>query len=314
MVKTFTQFMEDLNFTVKVIEDRLIKMGYTIKRDTSLTISVLVDTNRVDVLDKIAKEFSDLNAYYDPNKGSSSVGAVVAGNYTIKARPASKQGKKSAGLDNEDALIDNIKMFIKGGPIHVNITDGKKNYCYENVVDVKGVGGDTTDRKKADVVLILKSGIEIPISIKKDNAEMWESADSYWSTIAKKIVDREEANGIINISPKGGVSFMTPNIAIKADDSEKKAVVFGNDLLGKGFVVVRTFRAITDFKLNESGETLNITVTKIIDKMSDLIGNYEIYFLIRNDSSRKGSKIRPGLRVLAVNATRINRNVKVVKK
>jgi hypothetical protein len=289
-------------------------MGYTIKRDTSRALSVLVDTNRIDVLEKIAREFSDLKAYYDPNKGSSSVGAVVIGNYTIKARPASKQGKKSAGLDNEDVLIDNIKMFVKGGPIHVNITDGKKNYRYEDVIDVKGVGGDTTDRKKADVMLVLKSGVEIPISIKKDNAEMWESADSYWATIAKKIVDREEANGTITVSPKGGVSFMTPNIAIKADDVEKRSVVFGNDLLGKGFVVVRTFRATTDFKLDESGETLNITATKIIDKMTDLIGNYEIYFLIRNDSSRKGSKIRPGLRVLAVNATRINKNVKVVEK
>ena len=313
MAKTFVQFMEESNISVDMIELRLFKMGYTIKRDSSRMVSVLVDTNRVDVLEKIAKEFVDLKAYYDPNKGSSSVGAVVVGSFTIKARPASKQGKKSAGLDNEDAMIDNIKMFVKGGPIHVNITDGKKSYRYEDVIDIKGVGGNTTGRKKADVILVLKNGTEIPISIKKDNAEMWESADSYWATIAKKIVDREEANGTITVSPKGGVSAISPNIAIKADDVEKKAVVFGNDLLGKGFVVIRTFRA-TDFKLNETGETLNITVTKIIDKMSDLKDTHEIYFLIRNDSSRKGSKIRPGLRVLAVNSTRINRNVKVVTK
>lgn len=313
MAKTFAQFMEESDISVDMIQTRLFQMGYTIKKDSSRTLSVLVDTNRVDALEKIAKEFSDLKAYYDPNKGSSSVGAVVAGAFTIKARPASKQGKKSAGLDNEDAMIDNIKMFVKGGSIHINITDGKKNHRYEDVIDIKGVGGDTTDRKKADVILVLKNGTEIPISIKKDNAEMWESADSYWAPVAKKIVDREEANGTITVSPKGGVSYITPNIAIKADDEEKKAVVFGNDLLGKGFVVVRTFRA-TDFKLDESGETLTISVTKIIDKMSDLKDTYEIYFLIRNDSSRKGSKIRPGLRVLAVNATRINKNVKVVTK
>jgi hypothetical protein len=313
MAKTFTQFMEEANISVDYIETRLFKMGYTIKRDSSRMVSVLVDTNRIDALQKISKEFADLKAYYDPNKGSSSVGAVVVGSFTIKARPASKQGKKSAGLDNEDAMIDNIKMFVKGGSIHVNITDGKKSYRYKDVIDIKGVGGDTTDRKKADVILVLKSAVEIPISIKKDNAEMWESADSYWAAIAKKIVDREEANGTITVTPKGGVSAITPSIAIKADNAEKKAVVFGNDLLGKGFVVVRTFRA-TDFKLDESGETLNITTTKIIDKMTDLTGTHEIYFLIRNDSSRKGSKIRPGLRVLAVNATRINKNVKVVTK
>ena len=95
MAKTFTQFMEEANISVDYIETRLFKMGYTIKRDSSRMVSVLVDTNRIDALQKISKEFADLKAYYDPNKGSSSVGAVVVGSFTIKARPASKQGKKN---------------------------------------------------------------------------------------------------------------------------------------------------------------------------------------------------------------------------
>lgn len=296
--------------TLDDIEAQLRKLGYTnLKRDTGRTISVLTDENRVKVLENIASKIPD--AKYDPDKGSSSVGAVVVDQYTIKARPASKQGKKSAGLDNEDTMIDNIKMFTKSGPMTVKITDGRKSYTYENVIDVEEVGRDTTNRKKADVRLVIKGGKKIPISIKKDNAEMWESADSYWAPVAKKIVDKLEANGEIEIKKAGSVFKMTPNLGIKANNKEKQAVVFGSDLLGSGFVVVRTFRS-SDFQMTTDGDILEVKVTKIIDKMSDLKGKSDIFFLIRNDSSRKGSKIRPGLRVLAVSATRINRNVKVV--
>jgi hypothetical protein len=104
---------------------------------------------------------------------------------------------------------------------------------------------------------------------------------------------------------------MTPNLGIKANNKEKQAVVFGSDLLDNGFVVVRTFRS-SDFQMTLDGHILEVKVTKIIDKMRDLKGKSDIFFLIRNDSSRRGSKIRPGLRVLAVSATRINKNVKVV--
>jgi hypothetical protein len=66
--------------------------------------------------------------------------------------------------------------------------------------------------------------------------------------------------------------------------------------------------------MSKDGDMLYVYVTQIIDKISDLKGKDDIFFLIRNDSSRKGSKIRPGLRVLAVKGTRINKNVKVVTK
>lgn len=289
-------------------------MGYTkFKKDSSKTISILTEGNRVDVLEKVEKNLQDMNAKYDPNKGSSSIGAVVADGFTIKARPASKQGKGSAGLGNEDAMINGIEQFTKNGPMTVCITDGKKKYEYKNVIGVEEVGRDTTNRKKADVRLKIKGGGKIPISIKKDNAEIWESADSYYSSIAKKVVDREEIRGTIAIEQKGSISYMQPNLGIKTTNSEKRDVVFGSDLLNKGFVVVKTFRG-SDFQMSKDGDMLYVYVTQIIDKISDLKGKDDIFFLIRNDSSRKGSKIRPGLRVLAVKGTRINKNVKVVTK
>ena len=289
-------------------------MGYNkFKKESSKTISILTEGNRVDVLEKVEKNLQDMNAKYDPNKGSSSIGAVVADKFTIKARPASKQGKGSAGLGNEDAMINGIEQFTKNGPMTVCITDGKKKYEYKNVIGVEEVGRDTTNRKKADVRLKIKGGGKIPISIKKDNAEIWESADSYYSSIAKKVVDREEVRGTIAIEQKGSISYMQPNLGIKTTNSEKRDVVFGSDLLNKGFVVVKTFRG-SDFQMSKDGDMLYVYVTQIIDKISDLKGKDDIFFLIRNDSSRKGSKIRPGLRVLAVKGTRINKNVKVVTK
>lgn len=289
-------------------------MGYNkFKKESSKTISILTEGNRVDVLEKVEKNLQDMNAKYDPNKGSSSIGAVVADKFTIKARPASKQGKGSAGLGNEDAMINGIEQFTKNGPMTVCITDGKKKYEYKNVIGVEEVGRDTTNRKKADVRLKIKGGGKIPISIKKDNAEIWESADSYYSSIAKKVVDREEIRGTIAIEQKGSISYMQPNLGIKTTNSEKRDVVFGSDLLNKGFVVVKTFRG-SDFQMSKDGDMLYVYVTQIIDKISDLKGKDDIFFLIRNDSSRKGSKIRPGLRVLAVKGTRINKNVKVVTK
>lgn len=289
-------------------------MGFTkFKKDSSRTISILIEGNRIDALEKVEKNLEDMNAKYDPSKGSSSIGAVVADKFTIKARPASKQGKGSAGLGNEDAMINGIEQFTKGGPITVCITDGKKKYEYKNVIGVEEVGRDTTNRKKADVRLKIKGGKKIPISIKKDNAEIWESADSYYSSIAKKVVDREEVRGTIVVEEKNRISSMQPNLAIKTTNSEKRDVVFGSDLLNKGFVVVRSFRG-SDFQMSRDGDMLYVYVTQIIDKVSDLNGKDDIFFLIRNDSSRKGSKIRPGLRVLAVKGTRINKNVKVVTK
>lgn len=293
------------------LQTELRKLGFTQQKlESSKTVSIMTDKNRVDVLQKVANK---LGGTYDPQKGSSSIGATVVGQFTVKARPASKQGNRSAGLDNEDAMIDSINKFVKQGPMKVCITDGKKNYMYDNVVEVKGVGTDTANRKKADVLLCTADGKEIPISIKKDNAEMWESADSYWAQTAKGLVDKLEASGKVSVEKTGIINKISPSIGIKATPAEKKAVVFGNDLLvpPKGFVVVRTFSS-EDFKVRPDGECLEVKVTSIIDSMTDLKDDKDIYFLIRNDSSRKGSKIRPGLRVLAVSKTRINKNVLVV--
>jgi len=310
MAKLLADAISNFNLTIAELENRLKLSGYkNLKRDSSRTSSILTDKNRVEVLEHVEEVFQDLGALYDPNKGSSSIGAVTVGQYTVKARPASKQGSFSAGIQNELIMIKSVEQYTSNGSINVRITDGVKSKVYKDIIGIEEVGRDTSGRKKADVNLITKFNKRIPISIKKDNAEMWESADSYWADKAKKIIDSLELKKKIKVESVGSIFKITPNVATLASPEEKKNVVFGSDILTDGCVVVKTFSP-KDFIIKD--DELVINTTKIIDSMNDLRGRYEVYFLIRNDSSRKGSKIRPGLRVLAVQNTRINKNVLVV--
>ena len=311
MARLTADALSNADFSLADLENRLKLLDYTnLKRDSGRTISILTDGNRLEVLQLVEEGLRDIQAVYDPNKGSSSLGAVTVGQFTIKARPASKQGNFSAGIQNELLMIKLVKQYTEGGPINIRITDGVKNKLYKDIAGIEEMGRDTVGRKKADVNLVTTSNQKIPISIKKDNAETWESADSYWSSKAKDIIDSLEQQNKIDVTQTGSVFKIKPSVAKAATAQEKTDVVFGSDILQrKGCVLVKTFNQ-RDF--NIVGDELVITGTKVIDSITDLTGKYEIFFLIRNDSSRRGSKIRPGLRVLAVQSTRINRNVLVV--
>lgn len=313
MAITYSQFLENATGN---IYDELISivggLGYTnIKKKSSFRFNILIDGNRLDAMQKMeaAIKMKYPQAHWDENAGDSSIGAIVIDRYMVGASPASKQGKASAGLANEHTLFNMIENITMGGPMDIVFKAGSKEFRVESVVGYRDAGRDTGGRKKADIILIDKDGKETPISLKKDKAEMWESADSYYAPQAKKIVDDLVKKGKAEVVPFKNVYQLKPNVAKKASSGEAKAVVFGSDIFGKGCVLEKTFTG----RYNIVESTAIIEVTKIITSLSDLKGEYEIYFLIRNDSSRKGSKIYPGLRVLAVKKTRINRNVMVVK-
>jgi hypothetical protein len=315
-IKNFSIFIrESASLTIVDLKNKIEQaLGYDKFKDKSaLSFQVLVDgVNRIDLLKKIEKLFTDYGAKYDPNKGSSSVGAVVVGKFAIGAAPASKQGKRSAGLDNEDTLISQLNFFLKDSPMHVEFIAGSKRFRIEDVKIAEEVGRDTSGRKKSDVNLVTMSGKKVPLSLKKDNAEMWESADSYWSAKAKQIIDKQVLSGKVKLEGIG-IKKITPNIAMKATTKETEDVVFGSDILkGNGAVLYKTYSS-SDFNISTDGETIIVTVSEIYRTIQEVEnGKQAVYFLIRNDSSRRGSKIYPGIRVLAVGKTRINQNVLVV--
>jgi hypothetical protein len=318
-IKNFTRFIkESSEVNADYLKSKITTvLGFSkFKVKSSLNFQVLVDgVNRIDLLRKIENLFSSLGAKYDPNKGSSSVGAVVIGKFSIGVAPLSKQGKKSAGLDNEDILLKQLNDMLRDGPMHITFKSGSKSFDIKDVKMAEEVGLDTSNRKKSDINLITVDGRRVPLSLKKDNAEMWESADSYWSTTAKKIIDEQVAKNKAKLQIVGGIRKIVPNIAVKATPAETKDVVFGNDILpGKGAVLYRTFSS-QDFKIHEDGDTIVVSVSEIYRSVAEVEkGKQSVYFLIRNDSSRRGSKIYPGIRVLAVGKSRINPKVLVVNR
>jgi hypothetical protein len=316
-IKNFARFLaETASLQALDIKEKITqRFGFDKFKDKSGTsFQVLVDgVNRVELLKQIESLFASVGAKYDPSKGSSSVGAVVIGKYSVGAAPLSKQGKKSAGLDNEDTLITQLNNFLRDGPLHVEFAAGSKTFRVENVKMVQEVGRDTSGRKKSDVNLITMDGTVVPLSLKKDNAEMWESADSYYSNKARQIIDTQVRLGKARLEG-AAIKKVVPNIAVKATTQETIDVVFGSDILTKkGAVLYKTYTS-SDFKVDEAGETIIVTVSEIYRTVNEVEkGKQAVYFLIRNDSSRKGSKLYPGIRVLAVGKSRINQNVLVVQ-
>lgn len=317
-IKSFLRFVEDTSLVSKELLKQEIKknLGHDKFKDKSgLFFQVLVDDiNRIDLLKQIEKLFSEFGARYDPQKGSSSVGAVVIGRYSIGAAPLSKQGKRSAGLDNEDTLVKQLNEFLKNGPMHIRFEAGASSFTVENVKIAKEVGRDTSGRKKSDVDLITTDRKKVPLSLKKDNAEMWESADSYYAKQAREIIDHQVSLGKAKLEDRGGnLKRISPNIAKPATKKETKDVVFGSDILrGGGAVLYRTFSS-SDFKIDPDGETIIVKISKIYRTVQEVErSDQAVFFLIRNDSSRKWSKIYPGIRVLAVGKSRINKRILVV--
>ena len=299
---------------IKTTELLLNSLGFKkLKRITQTTkIAILIDGNRVSLLEDLEKRIP--GSHYNRNPiSSSSVGSVNFGDISILVKPKSKQGNKSAGIENEIILVKTINKAIEnsGGPLNVLFHAGSKKYLVENCVKVKEMGRDTTGRKKADIILIDNKKVNFPVSIKKDNAEIWESADKFYAAKAKIIVEDVVKRGLVELTQVGSIFRIVPNVATPATISEKKAVVFGSDLEKNGSIITRTFSS-NDFKLNGLTETFEVKCSHIITQLSEVKGDVDVFFLIRNDKTRKIAGLFPGLRVLAVFKKRINRKMVVV--
>ena len=298
------------------LEAALKRMGYTdLKRINGLRTAILTNDNRVDILENVEQQLMNEGAVYDRTPlSSASVGLVKLGRFSVLAKPKSAQGAKSAGIDNEIVVIRAINDYIKenGEPLKVTFKAGGKTFTSANIIECIEMGRDTSGRKKADILLKPKSGSNIPVSIKKDNAETWESADSYYGKKAREIIDGLVAEEKINLELQPGDFYkVSPNIAVSATASEKKEVVFGSDLGNGGAVITRTFSS-RDFVYNGAKSELTINVSSIITTPAEIRGDKDVFFLIRNDKTRNTPSLYKGIRVLAVYKTRINPKVLVV--
>jgi hypothetical protein len=167
-----------------------------------------------------------------------------------------------------------------------------------------------SNRRKADVYVIDIKGNAFPLSIKQDDAEIWESADTYYAASAMKAINEALKQQKVSMVPQSNYFTIEPNIAVKATTAETRDVVFGSDIAQqKGAIITKTF---SKGSFTQSGDTVTIQVTDIITKMSDVDSDKQVYFLIRNDKTRRTIDRYPGIRVLAVYKKRINKNVVVI--
>lgn len=234
----------------------------------------------------------------------SSIGYISVEKWRIAFKPASKQGGSSAGVENEKALVDSINNIIKktGGACDVIFIDKKnKKFKIIDATKVVQVGADTAGRKKADVLIHTQSGKSIPVSLKKDNAEYWESADSFFGREAGDILKKALKSNKVRLEPipdMNNVYRLVPEVKIAATLSEKNDTVFGSDLLrDKGCVIQRTFTN-TDFVYDKG--VITIQVSFIAQKPSDITGDHDVVFLLRNDKTRTSKNLGiSGIRILA---------------
>jgi hypothetical protein len=130
-------------------------------------------------------------------------------------------------------------------------------------------------------------------------------------TEAKGIIDKAVVAKKTKLVKHSTYYTIEPNIAVHAKLQEKKAVVFGSDLIPGGAVITKTFASSS---FSQEDDTLTVTVSNIITKLEHVYGDKDVYFLIRNDKTRKSIKEYPGIRVLASYKKRINKNVIVVER
>jgi hypothetical protein len=295
--------------TLDTIKMQLTSLGFTDQKAISnKKIAVLINSNRIDALQKIQKAIP--GSVYNPIPSvESSIGKVIVDGFNILAKPASKQGSASAGVENELILVNTIQEMVKTGPINIIFKGKNKSFEILGCKSAKAVGADTIGRKKADIVLTDSKNKTYPISIKKDNAEIWESADAYFNQEAQKIIQKAVNENKAKLVAESSYFKIEPNIAVKATEQEKRSAVFGSDIENNGAVITKTFSK-QSFTKNE--DQLIIECSHIITNISDVTGDKDVYFLLRNDKTRKSIKNIPGIRILAVYKSRINRNVAIL--
>lgn len=267
-----------------------------------------------EILELVKIKLSKDNPQFSNDPGLSSLGGIVFPDspVTIVVKDTGKQGDKSAGVANELELASILQSAIEEyGAITVTFKDPRgKKMAIRNCTNVEVAGRDTADRKKADVVLTSARG-SLPISIKKMDADMWESADNMFGERARKILDKLVEDGVVKLQrvserkTKSGsvpVYALSKEIVMEPTEEEALNAIFGNDLNPKGGVVVQTFKPE---HFVQDGNQITVDCHAVIANSGDIPESHLMVWLLRNDSTRNGGSLGiAGIRPLGVTLSR----------
>lgn len=305
------------------VESVLRKAGYENLKWDGNKLRVLVQIPdgakknqfRAETLKEVLNILKKLGGQYSSDPGLGSLGGVVFPNspISIMVKDIGKQGDNSAGVANEIELANIIQSVIdKYGSANVTFVDPRgKTLSIQNATEVIVAGRQTAGGVKADVVLKGPKGT-LPISIKKLDADMWESADSAFGKRARTIIDDLVAKGIVQIKQiasrnlKGvgtiPVYELSKEIVMEPTPEEALRAIFGTDLNPKGGVVVQTFKP-EHFK--QDGNNVTVSSHAVISSWEDIPESHLMVWLIRNNKDRNSESLGlAGLRPLGVTLTR----------
>ena len=267
-----------------------------------------------EILALLQQKLPQGDAEYSNDPGISSLGGIIFTNspVTVAIKDSGKQGDSSAGVANELELASLLQSIIqKYGTANITFIDPRgKKMSIKNCTSVDVAGRDTAGRKKADVVLTSGKG-SLPISIKKLDADMWESADNLFGNRARAILEKLVADGVVQLNKIGNRKIKTETIPVyelskeivmEPTEQEALQAIFGSDLNPKGGVVIQTFKP-EHFKQVDNNVTVDAHA--VITNKAEIPESHLMVWLLRNDSTRNGGSLGiAGIRPLGVTLTR----------
>jgi hypothetical protein len=305
------------------IESVLRDNGYTDLKVTGNALGVMVqipdgakkDEFRKSILNNVLvilqKSFPKSNPTISSDPRLSSIGGIVFSDSAVRVlvKDLGIQGDQSAGVANEIEMASMLQSVIeKYGSANVTFVDPRgKSLVIKDCNSVDVAGRDTANSKKADVVLSSPER-SLPISIKKLNAEAWESADNLFGSKAREIIDKLVDDGLVELKKldktRDGepVYALSKEIVIEPTEQEAVRAIFGSDLNPKGGVVIQTFKPE---HFTQKGNDVTVECHAVIANKEDIPESHLMVWLLRNDSNRNSKALGlAGIRIMGVTLTR----------
>ena len=306
---------------IEILKKELNLTDNDFKKINSRSVKILVPrperkayANRIDQIEDFT---------YDVNMPGSSIGGIkYKDNIKFSLKPVGAQGRASAGTENEDVLVNEVKKYLAEGAKNIIFKGTNQDYTTKNIKEIKDVGYDTASGKKADVILI--GDKNYPISIKQDNAGFWESSDTRYKELvlklSEKIKKRDFAPELTYIPFKDedgnirtGINQMwnekenkkvTGIIVTDLPDNEENSIIFGSD---NAVIIYKTYTP-QDFELK--GENLFVSVNKILTDLKQIEEfDLEPVVNIRKDVTRRATG---GIRATVQPKNKIYRDNKLI--
>ena len=305
------------------IESVLNKAGYKDLKVSGNKIGVLVqipdgqkkELFRSEVLKSILslmqQNFPNSRPTLSMDARLSSIGGIEFADNSIKilVKDTGNQGDQSAGVANEIQMASLLQSVIdRYGSANVTFVDPRgKTLTMNDCTAVDVAGRDTGNRKKADVVLQSPER-SLPISIKKLNAEAWESADNLFGKKARGIIDKlvkdkqVKLNKLEKTRDGAPVFALSKEIVIEPTEQETMSAIFGSDLNPKGGIIIQTFEPE---HFVQTGQDVTIEAHAVITNRADIPESHLMVWLLRNDPGRNSTALGiPGIRVMGATLTR----------